>query len=142
MNKVEHWQLMQRQSQPLDIKIKMSLRRIKQWHEYYDGEVYVAFSGGLDSTALLHLVRSLYPGCVSVFNNTGLEFPEIIKFVRQTANVVFLNPKKRFRQIVSEYGYPVPSKRVSKFIHEVKHARSETYTKNLRLTGIARDGKY
>ena len=45
------------QSMPLDIKVKMSYDRIRSWYQYWGGNVYVAFSGGKDSTALLHLVR-------------------------------------------------------------------------------------
>ena len=42
--------LKQRQSLPLTIKIAMSLRRIREWYEQHNGLVYVAFSGGKDST--------------------------------------------------------------------------------------------
>lgn len=120
----------------------MSKERIRQWYSHWNGEVYVAFSGGLDSAALLHMVRSIYPDVPAVFNNTGVEYPEIVKFVRSIENVTSLKPKKKFQQIVSEYGYPIVSKRVSQFIHEVKHSRSETYTKQLRLTGLDHEGQY
>lgn len=141
MPKVERWQLLQRQGQALDAKIQMSLARIRAWHEAWDG-VYVAFSGGLDSTVLLHLVRSLYPDCPAVFCNTGLEFPEIVKFVRSTLNVTWLRPKMRFQEVVRKYGYPVISKRVAHYIHEVQHSWGETATKRLRLTGIRSDGTF
>jgi len=42
-------------------KIKFSQVMIRQWYEVHNGKVYVAFSGGKDSTVLLHLVRFLYP---------------------------------------------------------------------------------
>lgn len=50
------------QSLPLNIKIQMTKRRIREWYEYWEGQVYVSFSGGKDSTVLLHMVRELYPG--------------------------------------------------------------------------------
>ncbi len=140
--KIEHWQLKQRQAEPLDVKILMSKERIKQWYNHWDGEVYVAFSGGLDSTVLLHMVRSIYPDVPAVFNNTGVEFPEIVKFVRGTENVVWGRPRKRFHRVVHEYGYPVVSKRIAQYVHEVQHSRGETATKRLRLTGIKTDGTY
>ena len=40
------------------------------------GQVYVSFSGGKDSTVLLHIVREMYPNIEAVFVNTGLEYPE------------------------------------------------------------------
>lgn len=68
------------QSLPLDIKIRMTKERIKQWYEYWDGMVYVSFSGGKDSTVLKHIVDSIYDDVPSLFVNTGLEYPEIQKF--------------------------------------------------------------
>ena len=65
--KVEAWRLKQRQILPLWAKEEMSRRRIRQWYEHWDGEVYVSFSGGKDSTVLLHIVRSLYPEVPAVF---------------------------------------------------------------------------
>lgn len=44
---------------PLDLKVEMTKARIKEWYEHYDGQVYVSFSGGKDSTVLLHIVREL-----------------------------------------------------------------------------------
>ena len=42
--------LKQMQSIPLEGKIIMTQRRIRDWYEYWDGKVYVSFSGGKDST--------------------------------------------------------------------------------------------
>ena len=42
---------------PLDRKIQISQTRIIEWYNHYNGNVVVSYSGGKDSTALLHLVR-------------------------------------------------------------------------------------
>ena len=67
-----------RQNYPLDMKLHFTKLRIKQWYEYWEGQVYVSFSGGKDSTVLRDIVGDMYPGVPSVFVNTGLEYPEIV----------------------------------------------------------------
>ena len=106
-------QLKGRQALSLEDKVAMTNQKIKQWYDYWNGNVYVAFSGGKDSTVLLHLVRSLYPEVPAVFCNTGLEYPEIVKFVKTIDNVTWLKPKKTFKRIIEEHGYPVISKEVA-----------------------------
>ena len=64
---MELWQLQQKQSLPLEAKIAMTQQRIREWYEHWDGEVYVSFSGGKDSTVLLHIVRQMYPDVPAVF---------------------------------------------------------------------------
>lgn len=108
------YELRQNQSLPLKLKIRKSQLRIREWYDHWDGDVYVSFSGGKDSTVLWHLVRSLYPDVPAAYVDTGLEFPAIRKFVRSVDNVIWLHPKKRFQQIVQEYGYPVVSKDIAR----------------------------
>jgi 3'-phosphoadenosine 5'-phosphosulfate sulfotransferase (PAPS reductase)/FAD synthetase len=59
MNKHQPYDLKQMQSLPLEAKIIMTQQRIRQWYDYWDGEVYVSFSGGKDSTVLKHIVDSM-----------------------------------------------------------------------------------
>ena len=102
------------QAYPLWMKVERTKRRITEWVDYYgeDG-VYISFSGGKDSTVLLHLVRSLYPEIEAVFCNTGLEYPEIVKFVKDIPNVRILKPELTFKQVIDQKGYPVISKSVA-----------------------------
>lgn len=111
-------ELKQKQGLPLDIKIKMTKQRIRDWIDYYgeDG-VYVAFSGGKDSTVLLNLVREDYPNVKAVFVDTGLEYPEIKDFVKTFDNVDIVRPKMSFKQVIEKYGYPFISKEVSKTVY-------------------------
>ena len=71
--------LTQMQALPLSAKINMTKLRIRAWVDEFgiDG-VYVSFSGGKDSTVLLHICREMYPDIKAVFVDTGLEYPEII----------------------------------------------------------------
>lgn len=102
------------QSYPLDMKIWLTRQRIREWvREFGEDGVYVSFSGEKDSTVLLDIVRKDWPNVEAVFVNTGLEYPEIVDFVKQHENVTILRPKKNFKQVLTEYGYPVISKNVS-----------------------------
>ena len=101
------------QSWSLDKKIQVTTARIIEWYEHYNGLVYVAFSGGKDSTVLLDLVRKIYPDVPAVFCDTGLEFPEVRQFAMNTENVVVLHPEMNFRKVIETYGYPIVSKRVA-----------------------------
>lgn len=102
-----------RQSLPLEAKIAFSQQRIREFYTQLEGEVYVAFSGGKDSTVLLSLVRDLYPSVTAVFCNTGQDFPEVRKFVNSTPNVIKLKTLMPFKQVVEEYGWPVLSKKTA-----------------------------
>lgn len=109
----------------------------------FDGQVYVSFSGGKDSTVLLHMVREMYPDVEAVFVNTGLEYPEIQQFVKSFDNVTIIRPEMRFDEVIKKYGYPMISKEVSEC---VKQARKSIKLDNgkytyrvLRLQGKLKD---
>jgi len=125
--------LQQFQSLSLKAKITLSLSRIRAWHNYYNGNTYISFSGGKDSTVLLHLVHSLYPNTPVVFIDTGLEYPEVRDFALSKDPIV-LKPRYSFKQVLDKYGYPVISKDVSQKIHDIRNTKSSKL-KNLRLYG-------
>lgn len=128
------YELMQRQSLPLEAKIRMSKLRIKNWYDFWDGKVYVSFSGGKDSTVLLHLIRSMYPNVTGVFVDTGLEYPEIRSFVKDIENIIWIKPVMSFDKVIEKYGFPLVSKEVSQKIEEIRNTKSE-YLRNKRLYG-------
>lgn len=106
------------QSLPLYLKVRLTKQRIREWVNHYGADgVYVSFSGGKDSTVLLHLVREEYEDVPGVFVNTGLEYPEIVRFVKSFENIEIIRPKKNFRQVIQDYGYPFISKEVSERVY-------------------------
>ena len=76
-------ELRERQSWTLRQKIDHSLGVIDQFVSRLNGQVYVGFSGGKDSTVLLDLCRIVKPDIKAVFCNTGNEYPDIVRFVRE-----------------------------------------------------------
>lgn len=125
--------LKQMQSLPLEAKIQATKRRIREWYEHFDGQVYVSFSGGKDSTVLKHIVDSMYSDVPAVFVNTGLEYPEIHKFVREVkdgkyecfnSDVEIIRPEMRFDEVLKTYGYPVVSKETAERIYYAKQGKN------------------
>ena len=106
-------ELQQLQALDLETKVMKTKQRIREWYYHFGGEVYVAFSGGKDSTVLLDLVRQEFPDVPAVFVNTGLEYPEIVEFARSFDNLVELKPKMNFTEVIDKYGFPVVSKEQS-----------------------------
>jgi 3'-phosphoadenosine 5'-phosphosulfate sulfotransferase (PAPS reductase)/FAD synthetase len=137
---MELWQLRQRQSNPLEVKEVISELRIRQWYEANEGNVYVSFSGGKDSTVLLDLVWSIYPHVPAVFIDTGLEYPEIRDFVKTFGDKVkWLKPKMHFKEVIKKYGYPVISKEQS---FRIRKLRNQNLTEKYRTAQLEKLGKW
>lgn len=128
--------LAQKQSLPMEAKAIYSARRIIEFYEELEGMVYIAFSGGLDSTVTLDIARSVRPDIPAVFIDTGVEYPEIREFVRTIDNVIYVKPKKTFQEIIEQYGYPVVSKEQAQCIAEYRNTKSEKL-RNTRWNGNA-----
>ncbi len=101
---------------PLYRKIVIAQARLS---EFYNGDIFISFSGGKDSTVLLDIARKMYPNIKAVFSNTGLEYPEIIEFVKTYDNVDIIKPKLSFKQVVEKYGYAVVSKEIAHIMHGI-----------------------
>lgn len=125
----------------LDVQDKeiLTYEKLDEWYTAWGGKCYVSFSGGKDSTVLAYLAARYlssfrtppYP-LTLVFVNTGLEYPEIQKFVneytvwlrrefpRVTVELVRLRPKMNIRQVVTKYGYSIVSKEVAGTVYEAR----------------------
>lgn len=121
-------ELHERQGWSLSHKIDHALFTIETFISRTNGQCYVAFSGGKDSSVLLDLVRIIDKTIPAVFVNTGNEYPDIIKFVRHLRddngyNIIELHPKMTPRQVWAKYGFPLVSKSCSQGLYEIDHAR-------------------
>lgn len=77
-------QLATLQALPLPKKIEMSLEIIRRGKEATDGApACVLYSGGKDSTVLIHLVQKLYARPLFMYNNTGLAERRLVQYIRQ-----------------------------------------------------------
>lgn len=123
--------LFQMQSLPLEQKVQMTKNRIRAWYDHYDGEVYLSFSGGKDSTVLKHIIDQMYDDIPSVFVNTGLEWPAVRQFAMKQKNVIRVDPEMKFYDVIEHYGYPVISKENAKKIYEVRNTKSEYWRSEL-----------
>lgn len=126
MNKHDAGELRDLQALPLDEKIDLTKRRIIDWNDHFRGNVFVSFSGGKDSTVLLDLVRETLcdDSIPAVFANTGLEYAQIKRFVRDTPNAEIVRPRMRFDEVISTYGYPIISKEVAEAIYYARRIRN------------------
>lgn len=145
MNKHTISDLYQMQSLSLAAKVQMTQYRIREWVDYYgDDGVYVSFSGGKDSTVLLHIVREMYQNIGAVYVDTGLEYPEVKKFVKQHENVEIIRPKTNFRQIIIKYGYPMIGKEVADCVYGARRYVKKLieHEKNAGIGGIIPNHSY
>lgn len=67
------------------------------------GRVGVAFSGGKDSTALLHLVRSVIPDAPAALYDSGVEMPETLDLARHYGAQI-IQPRLNFLDVARYNG--------------------------------------
>ena len=128
------------QSMSMGEKFNRTLGLIGEWHNHYDNKVYVSLSGGKDSTVLADIdakwCKLIGQPLNLVFSNTGLEYPEIQRHVRELkpyfeskygieVNLTIVTPKMAFPEVVKKYGYPLIGKEVAEAIYYARRLRRE-----------------
>ena len=145
-NKIEHKytneDLKIMQAWDLQKKIQVTQTRLIEWYEKWEGNCYVSFSGGKDSTVLADLAarvcRANNHKLILWFSDTGLEYPEVRQHVKTFGDwlkdkyeieveTVIDFPKDRktgkritFKDVILTKGYPIISKTVSRAIGDVQ----------------------
>lgn len=114
----------ERQRWTLEQKVDHSLGVIDQFLSRTNNCAYVAFSGGKDSTVLMHLCEIISPGIKCVFVNTGCEYLDIVRFVNECQehghNIEIIRPKMLPSQVWAKYGFPLVSKEVAEQIASIR----------------------
>lgn len=143
--KHSYQELVELQARPLKQKIDDAHRMIER--ALSQGKAAVAWSGGKDSTVLVHMVRQHEPDVLIVWNNTGVEFPETYKFVvkmKQEWNLNLVVAKPRtgvtFWWCVEQFGWPLLGKEVK---HSAVSAKHPTLSQRKRkAAAVARISAY
>lgn len=116
-------ELYQWQALPLNIKVRMTAERIRNWvNEFGEDGVYLSFSGGKDSTVLGHIIREVcgYKNIPFVFVDVPTQYPELKQFAQTFDNLVILKPKISFAEVCEKYGFPLISKEVAESVYGAK----------------------
>lgn len=143
----------------LEDKAITSYEKLDEWYIAWGGQCYVSFSGGKDSTVLAYLAARYLSSFRTppwplnlVFVNTGLEYPEIQRFVNEyadwlrrkfsriTVNLHRLRPKMNIRQVVEKYGYSIVSKEVANCVWLARKSGNGTRMARLRGELLDSDG--
>lgn len=123
------------------------LEMIKTINKQHDLEnnAYIGFSGGKDSTILHYLIDLALPNnkIPRVFINTGIEYVDIVKYVKELAKnderFIIIPPKQPIKKVLETYGYPFKSKLHSHFISIYQNSGLTKFVQEY-IKGVRKDG--
>jgi len=109
----------------LDYKISLAQNIIIEEYMRTNGNIFISFSGGKDSTVLMHIAKRLFPDLKVVFSDTTNEMSEIKKYIKQFPDVITVKPRMPFKKVVKVHGFPLVSKEISQKANELKHSNGK-----------------
>ena len=93
-------------SEELQRKIDSSIKLLRAVKNSRPNEIIeVAYSGGKDSDVILQLAKEAGINYEAIYKNTTIDPPGTIKHA-QDMGATILQPKKTFRQLIEEKGFP------------------------------------
>jgi 3'-phosphoadenosine 5'-phosphosulfate sulfotransferase (PAPS reductase)/FAD synthetase len=112
-------------AEPLNMKIQGTIAKVIDFWQRTEGNCYLSYSGGADSTVLKDIIETkvepfLKCEIKKVFDDTGLEEPSVRAMAINDKDIIVVKPKKSFYQVLSEVGYPVISKEVSECVNNAR----------------------
>lgn len=113
--------------------------------KYGEENFYISFSGGKDSTIVHHLIDEALPGnkIPRVFINTGIEYNDLVKFVKELAKeddrIIIYNSGVHIPSMLQKYGYPFKSKEHAKKVSVYQNSGLGK-TVNAYITGVRTNG--
>lgn len=134
--------LRQRQSLPLEQKIRKSINTIEKFYEMYEGEVYIS-KGGVDSNIVEWLAKqSIYRNSIECVCVASVEPVENIKHNYELGNTLLKSETDGKRKVIIDWGYPLISKEVAMKISRYTRTKHD-WVKERRLKGyMGRNGKW
>lgn len=93
-------------SKELQNKIDGSIKLLRAVQKSRPNEIIdVSYSGGKDSDVILQLAKEAGINYEAIYKNTTIDPPGTIKHAQEMGATI-LNPKKTFRQLIEEKGFP------------------------------------
>lgn len=117
---------------PPEMKVKKTQQRIREFYYHFGGSVFLSFSGGIDSTVLGHIIKSMgkpFSDIEFVFFDTHNEQPSVYDIVREWNATVISSPYTP-QEVVEKVGYPLFNKELAHTMDAMK--RGLNYAKNTK----------
>lgn len=105
-------QVLRANRRALETREREAIQFIKKAADRHKGKrIIVSFSGGKDSAITAHLVKEALGEVPLLFSNTGVEFPETVRFTREFAEemgfeLTEIHPPRKFMDLCKELGPP------------------------------------